>query len=885
MQVNNGQSVSAPTPSPTRAGYNFEGWYSDSGLTSKVTFPYAIIGNITLYANWTPIEVVTYTVSFVSNGGNSVPSVQINSGGSISAPNPPPTLTDYDFEGWYSNPELASKVTFPYTVIDNTTLYANWTRIVFGVTYTVSFVSNNGSSVPPVQVDRGESINVPTPPTRVGYDFEGWYSDLGLTDRFNFASPITQNTTLYANWMRMEGVMDIASVNKFEAGPYMENDKIKYSYSYRGYDFYYIYLGELRNIPMYYETPFHFGTIAETVYEFSTETTNSTAIHNTISLSSQTAISQATENTESKTTGQKLGIELSNKFGLNLFDLSFLNPALKLNGEFSWSQHTSKTNSTGFQETTSLEETIGYVSTSTINHRVTVTYPFSKSRGDREGYYRHTYFVASDVYLYVIKDHTGVIYYEIKEHVKSSPFWRLDYSETSDFKKSDSTTFEFDIALLDNLPPAGTVTVVFDKNNSDLGGTEANPQTRMLNVGASVGISLWPEPPMRAEHTFKGWNTVAGGSGTVFLATTNIPSSITVYAQWEPVPTYELTAKPNPAQGGTVAPLSTSGILGGSSVNVTATPASHYTFDKWVLEGGSAVIVSPNNQTTAVTVNSNAQVRADFKQNMYTLTVTRNIIAGGTVSPTSQSNISAGTSIQVIANPNDGYEFVNWSYVNGTSNIFDPNRQSTTVSLQSNATIMANFQLRTFTLSTSRYPTNWGSVTPVSGTYSANTPISITASPNTGYKFTDWIVTGGTATFGNAGIASTTVTLRSNTTIRANFLLTDAKYEGEVGELSLRVPVGSSFATRFFIRYLNISGVWIDVRVPNNIEVGQTRTADPGDYGIPDESMVRVYSDIVWGNTKLSEEHFRYKKGSSRIASYNHTGTTFINTLRYNGVN
>lgn len=56
MQVNRGGSISAPTPEPTRTGFIFNGWYSNSGLTNSVTFPYAVNGNITLYAKWTPID-------------------------------------------------------------------------------------------------------------------------------------------------------------------------------------------------------------------------------------------------------------------------------------------------------------------------------------------------------------------------------------------------------------------------------------------------------------------------------------------------------------------------------------------------------------------------------------------------------------------------------------------------------------------------------------------------------------------------------------------------------------------------------------------------------------------------------------------------------------
>ena len=55
--------MSAPNPPPTREGYNFDGWYSDSSLTKKVDFPYTVTGNITLYAKWTLIQIQGYQIS------------------------------------------------------------------------------------------------------------------------------------------------------------------------------------------------------------------------------------------------------------------------------------------------------------------------------------------------------------------------------------------------------------------------------------------------------------------------------------------------------------------------------------------------------------------------------------------------------------------------------------------------------------------------------------------------------------------------------------------------------------------------------------------------------------------------------------------------------
>ena len=79
--------------------------------------------------------------------------------------------------------------------------------------------------------------------------------------------------------------------------------------------------------------------------------------------------------------------------------------------------------------------------------------------------------------------------------------------------------------------------VTFDKNNSDTGSTEANPQTLTVTRPSTTVGSL-PEPPTRLGYVFGSWNTEANGSGTEFTANTGVNSNITVFAQWGENPYY-----------------------------------------------------------------------------------------------------------------------------------------------------------------------------------------------------------------------------------------------------------------------------------------------------------------------------------------------------------
>ncbi|MBN2860088.1 MAG: InlB B-repeat-containing protein, partial [Sphaerochaetaceae bacterium] len=67
------------------------------------------------------------------------------------------------------------------------------------------YEENGGSSVTDTtDVRYGAKISAPTAPTKIGYSFEGWYTDTGLTSSWDFSSDtVTEATTLYAKWREL----------------------------------------------------------------------------------------------------------------------------------------------------------------------------------------------------------------------------------------------------------------------------------------------------------------------------------------------------------------------------------------------------------------------------------------------------------------------------------------------------------------------------------------------------------------------------------------------------------------------------------------------------------------------------------------------------------
>jgi uncharacterized repeat protein (TIGR02543 family) len=140
--VISGFAASRPVD-PTRSGYVFDNWYSDSGLTAVYNFSTPVTGNITLYAKWNAAAPgSSYTVTFNSNGGSNVPTQTVNSGGAVVRP-ASPSRSGYTFVDWYGDSGLNTVYNFAAPVMGNITLYAKWNALPAG-TYIVTSGADSG---------------------------------------------------------------------------------------------------------------------------------------------------------------------------------------------------------------------------------------------------------------------------------------------------------------------------------------------------------------------------------------------------------------------------------------------------------------------------------------------------------------------------------------------------------------------------------------------------------------------------------------------------------------------------------------------------------------------------------------------------------------------
>lgn len=144
-----GKLAAADIPAnPTREGYTFASWNTKEDGKGETKDPASVVFTevTTLYAQWTqnsptPPTSTDFKVTFDANGGkwtDGDKKVVTASDGKLTADKIPadPTFEDHSFNGWYTGAESGDKVTVtannPYTVTQDTTLFAHWTQNASG---------------------------------------------------------------------------------------------------------------------------------------------------------------------------------------------------------------------------------------------------------------------------------------------------------------------------------------------------------------------------------------------------------------------------------------------------------------------------------------------------------------------------------------------------------------------------------------------------------------------------------------------------------------------------------------------------------------------------------------------------------------------------------
>ena len=216
----------------------------------------------------------------------------------------------------------------------------------------------------------------------------------------------------------------------------------------------------------------------------------------------------------------------------------------------------------------------------------------------------------------------------------------------------------------------------------------------------------------------------------------------------------------------------------GASVTVTATPNPGYVFVNWTENGTVVSLVNSPLQINATNLANNGTEVSTSSSYTFTMTGNRTLTANfavivlGNFAVNLSSNPAAGGSTSgggtyvenstriVSATANTGYTFVNWT----EGGLIVSSSSTYTFTLIANKTLVANFLINTYSLTTSAVN---GSVakSPSQATYNFGSTVVLTPTANAGYTFTSWT--------GDASGSSNplSVIMNANKAITANFTL------------------------------------------------------------------------------------------------------------------
>jgi len=188
----------------TRAGYTFDGWYTDANCTTAFTATTMPDHDVTLYAKWTAQGGISYTVEHyqqnVTDDEYTLAETESKTGatGQLTA------------AGSKSYPGFTAPQSITQQIVKgdgSTVVQVYYTRNEYTLTYNLngSGASWTDSAENKFHTDRyGAAVTAPSANdlSRAGYAFGGWYTDEACTsgNEFTATTMPAENTPLYAKW-------------------------------------------------------------------------------------------------------------------------------------------------------------------------------------------------------------------------------------------------------------------------------------------------------------------------------------------------------------------------------------------------------------------------------------------------------------------------------------------------------------------------------------------------------------------------------------------------------------------------------------------------------------------------------------------------------------
>lgn len=213
--IDRGEKFKEPAE-PSKENHTFAGWYNGDEKFDFDADTTKAPNVLNLVAKW---DINQYTVQFVSDHG-SFKDQTIKHGGTITTDNLTiPEVEGYTFDGWYTDDTYSTKFDFTQPITSNTTVYAKWTAN----DYEVRFITEHGDAPASQNVPYNGTATDPGKLSAEGYTFDGWYADNTYSTKFDFSTPITGDTKVYAKWEKNAPVLpDTYALNVSGAFVYVD---------------------------------------------------------------------------------------------------------------------------------------------------------------------------------------------------------------------------------------------------------------------------------------------------------------------------------------------------------------------------------------------------------------------------------------------------------------------------------------------------------------------------------------------------------------------------------------------------------------------------------------------------------------------------------------
>ena len=178
---------------PTKEGFDFIGWYISTDFTDSFDDTFLDLEEITIYAKW---DIQIFTVSFIVNGGSELSDLTFEYNQQLVLDDT--SLKDgATFVKWHTNIELTNEYDMTTKITEDITLYAEWDI----QTFTISFVVNGGSELSDLTFEYNQQLVLDDTSLRDGATFVKWHTNIELTNEYDMTTRITEDITLYAEWL------------------------------------------------------------------------------------------------------------------------------------------------------------------------------------------------------------------------------------------------------------------------------------------------------------------------------------------------------------------------------------------------------------------------------------------------------------------------------------------------------------------------------------------------------------------------------------------------------------------------------------------------------------------------------------------------------------